>query len=359
MFGSTALEVAIGLVLTFLLFSLILTAARETAEAFFKTRGSDLEKAIAELLQDQEGKDLRKEFYEHPLIFALYRGKFPEDNLEGKKRGKWKDAPSYIPTAQAVSALMDLWLQSKLTGPVGHALNTLSSEAQGDIELMRKKVGNWYDAAMDRISGAYRRHTQKWLLVIGLFLAAALNMDALAIARSLANDPSLRSAYLTVADNVAQRQKTEEPGQNGAGAADSTTGSQSTVPVTVDELVVDLSDVGVPFGWFDAKWPQDVGENGGEVLNWFLFVCQKILGFLIMALAGTLGAPFWFDTLQRLVAIRSTLKPAPEDDSRKPASGTPDSVPTLPGKAPEAASLPTGGAGDGPIPDRTTTFNYG
>ena len=74
MFGSTALEVAIGLVTTFLMFSLILTASAETVEAFLKTRARDLEKALAELLQDQKGDGLRSQFYTHPLICALYRG---------------------------------------------------------------------------------------------------------------------------------------------------------------------------------------------------------------------------------------------------------------------------------------------
>lgn len=33
------------------------------------------------------------------------------------------------------------------------------------------------------------------------------------------------------------------------------------------------------------------------------------LGWLITALAIALGAPFWFDTLNRVMVIRSTVKP--------------------------------------------------
>jgi hypothetical protein len=33
------------------------------------------------------------------------------------------------------------------------------------------------------------------------------------------------------------------------------------------------------------------------------------LGWLISALAISLGAPFWFDTLNRIMVIRSTIKP--------------------------------------------------
>jgi hypothetical protein len=41
-------------------------------------------------------------------------------------------------------------------------------------------------------------------------------------------------------------------------------------------------------------------------------------GWLLTALAATLGAPFWFDVLNRLMVIRSTVKPhekSPEEAS--------------------------------------------
>ena len=59
MLGSQVLEVAIGLVFVFLLVSLILTAVRESVEAYLKTRARDLERILAELLQDSEGTGLR------------------------------------------------------------------------------------------------------------------------------------------------------------------------------------------------------------------------------------------------------------------------------------------------------------
>ena len=34
-----------------------------------------------------------------------------------------------------------------------------------------------------------------------------------------------------------------------------------------------------------------------------------LIGWLITAFAATLGAPFWFDTLNKIMVIRSTVKP--------------------------------------------------
>jgi hypothetical protein len=43
----------------------------------------------------------------------------------------------------------------------------------------------------------------------------------------------------------------------------------------------------------------------------------KILGILLTAIAASLGAPFWFDLLNRFVSIRSTGK-APEERPKGP-----------------------------------------
>jgi hypothetical protein len=54
------------------------------------------------------------------------------------------------------------------------------------------------------------------------------------------------------------------------------------------------------------------------------------VGWLLTAMALSLGAPFWFDTLSRIMVIRSTVKP--RGKSGDDASGDPSTKPvqTLP-----------------------------
>jgi len=64
--------------------------------------------------------------------------------------------------------------------------------------------------------------------------------------------------------------------------------------------------------------------------NWFQYSpnqrggLETILGWLITALAVTLGAPFWFDLLSKLVSIRGANKTTTTDDntSKTPAAGS-------------------------------------
>jgi hypothetical protein len=65
--------------------------------------------------------------------------------------------------------------------------------------------------------------------------------------------------------------------------------------------VESISDYGLPMGWH-IKAPRGLGE-------WIFFVLRSLFGWLITACAISLGAPFWFDMLNRFVVIRSTVKP--------------------------------------------------
>lgn len=69
-----------------------------------------------------------------------------------------------------------------------------------------------------------------------------------------------------------------------------------------------------------------------------------LFGWLATALAATLGAPFWFDVLNRIMVIRSTVKPhqkSPEEaseDRQAPAGTTAAQTPAAPAPVPVQAA---------------------
>jgi hypothetical protein len=74
MLGSQILEVAVGLVLVYLVLSLVASSVREGIESFLKSRAVQLERGIREMLHDPDGRGFAQRVFEHPLIFGLYRG---------------------------------------------------------------------------------------------------------------------------------------------------------------------------------------------------------------------------------------------------------------------------------------------
>jgi hypothetical protein len=68
---------------------------------------------------------------------------------------------------------------------------------------------------------------------------------------------------------------------------------------------------------------------------------MSLPGWLLTALAVSLGAPFWFDLLNKLMVIRSTRKP----DEKSTSPATKNLQREAPASAGPVAAPPIGGVG--------------
>lgn len=331
MLGSDTLDVAVGLVFLFLLLSLICSSIKEAIETVLKYRARFLYQGIVELLGDANRTDTVDAFYLHPIINALFQGKY--------KSGDLSNLPSYIP-AQAFSiAVLDLIHPApansvgaeaaavlpeaersaiaiaQLREAVGKienqtlkgAMLPLIRAAGNDITQVREHIESWYNASMDRVSGWYKRRTQIIIAAVGFCLAASMNVDCISIARYLYTDQTQRNVIITQARAAAAQAKPVDA--NGA---------------LKDPLGYIQNQGGVPVGWVFKREPgqsdQDFGHDWRKLpltaQSWFL----KVAGILMTTFAVSLGAPFWFDVLNKIMVIRSTVKPAEKSRDEKSKS---------------------------------------
>jgi hypothetical protein len=94
-----------------------------------------------------------------------------------------------------------------------------------------------------------------------------------------------------------------------AGAAPPVTSPVQETSARVKELkstITELNALGLPLGW------PDQGDRSGA--SWVLL---KVMGLLLTAGAASLGAPFWFDVLNRFMSVRAAGK-APEESPKAP-----------------------------------------
>jgi hypothetical protein len=317
MFGSVVLEIVVGLTFIYLLLSLLCSAAKEGLEALMKKRAIDLERGIKELLADPKGDGMAKRLYEHPIIDGLFKGDF-----EGQKGGRfWTNLPSYIPARQFALALIDVIHRmapepkdSPSQGPAIHSLSRLRdginmlpddeqvkggllalvAAADDDLNKARGNIEAWFNDSMDRVAGWYKRWSQAVILVLGLLLVVLLNADTIAISNALVGDPSERQALITIAQESVKKQSGEAAGD---------------LAQKLEKDRQDLRKLGLPIGW-DRKdprvWPVDPS-------GW----AMKVLGLLLTVLAISLGAPFWFDVLNKFMVVRSTVKPQEKSPKEK------------------------------------------
>ena len=345
LFGSTVLEVLIGMVFVYLLLSLLCSAINEYIEAVFNYRGKNLRRGIELLLNDQhedlekDSVDLASKLYDHGLIRGLY---------SGKRRRK---LPSYIP---AHTFALALWNMASKGGTQGattdlaeirgviennvpnkelrEALTTLIDDAKGNFDQAVKNIEDWYNAGMDRVSGWYKRRVQMILIVIGIIMAVAINADSINIGKALFQNDALRKSIVAEAEKVEPLPAaTPTPDTNSVAAMQE---REKKAAEQVDVLRTKLDSLGLPLGWVGTQRDQAGNITNandprrrpevGEVSLWLL----KIVGLFLTGLAISQGAPFWFDILNKFMVIRSTVKPreksieeaskdAQDDDSTK------------------------------------------
>jgi hypothetical protein len=355
MLGSEILEVAIGVIFLFALVSIICTAVREGIESWLKTRSAYLERGIRELLDDPAGDGLAKELYTHPVVYSLYSGAYDSKKVLGKGSLAWgRDGlPSYIPSRSFATALLDIAARGPSQGATVGAQSPVTSfesiranidslgnpavqrvllgaldSAQGDMDALKADLERWFDSTMDRVSGWYRRSTQRVLFLTGLAVAVLLNVNTITIADYLYRNEAARAV-------VIEQAKTPPGGTQDAAA----------VEARLDKL-------GLPIGW-DAGWGSPRPGQGGI----FNTCINPVLGLLLTALAATLGAPFWFDVMNKVMVIRSTVKPhekSPEEaseDRQLPLRPAPPVAPNVASHMPGSLALPAVATGVAARPD--------
>jgi hypothetical protein len=331
MFGSEILEVVIGIIFIYILVSILCTAIREGIESWLKTRAVYLEDGIRELLNDKTGEGLATHFYNHPLIFSLFSGAYkPGESSKLLTRCvKGTNLPSYIPAKNFALALMDIAARGPVTNAassdpytpivcldtvrmnianlknesVQRAVLTAIDCAQGNLNRAQANLEAWYDGTMDRVSGWYKRQTQ-WI-VFGLCLAVTvgLNINTITIVDYLSQNNEVRAALVKKVIEL-EPKDSASPNPN------------------YDEVKKELNSMSLPIGW-TAGWgaPRRSGDPESKIgtkFEWWNDIFAPFLGWFMTAFAATLGAPFWFDVLNKVMVIRSTVKPhekSPEEAS--------------------------------------------
>jgi hypothetical protein len=279
---STALDVAIGLVFLYLLLALLVTTLQELLASFFSWRAKNLYVAIEDMLANGTSSPLVQKLYEHPFI----------ENLVQKGAGR---LPSYIPSKTFAIALLDV-LQEKTKvstaigadkalagakqlvsdlpegahGSLKKTLNLLIADAERYEQNLDKQaikfsegIEAWFNDRMARAGGWYKRRAQYWSLGLAVAVSALCNASSIKVAWALWDDSSLRAAVVSSAQAYHER---------AAGT---------------------LMTSHLPIGW-SGGW--DAGWDGPLTL----------LGWIITAVAVSLGSSFWFDALGKLLQLRGS-----------------------------------------------------
>jgi hypothetical protein len=388
------LDVAIGTVFVFLLFSLVVSALNEVILSYFDQRAKFLQMGLQELLGMNPAAPksglgrLKDSIISMPIwkwikhLFVAPTAPAPNPNdpvqklcshglINALSRSDKGNAPSYIPAGAFVTSLLDLLIKSAPpaaapaaplnlstgtipaaltaaitnlpTGKLKESLSSLLAVAGEDLGVFKTALEGWFNDAMDRVSGWYKRFAQNWMIVIGFVLAMILNVDTLRIVQTLSSNPNLAKA---VANQAVAYSKNNNPTTDA-------NNKDKEAQKAFQDSVAKLKDTGIPMGW-DTAQLKALGLDGKEITLSLLRekrnriwpwlsehrgqVFLLLAGWLLTALAASLGAPFWFDILGRIINIRNAGKAPNEKDPTAPANTPPptsmNATPHTPGAAP-------------------------
>lgn len=353
MLGLPTLDVAIGIAFFYLVFALICTTANEIIANWLGKRPKTLEEAIRQLLGNAE---LKNAILNHPLICTLSRTRKHNDK-------QITQVPSYIPAHAFATALIDRLTGSnpvtdlnalktnlaaagetgKIALPGGSeldlprgtqiALKTLLDKSGNDWNMFHEEVEGWYNATMDRASGWYKRYVQNQTYLLAAIIVLWANFDTLQVVHRLWMDSALRASVVEQARHRTEQTSAgdlplatyDNPEKPEEGKPVHVEHTGATAPLTAQEQAL----VGNVTGWDRdlRELHEQLATTGTPSAGtheqavpwvWAKWGIMHLFGWTISFLAISLGAPFWFDVLNRFMNLRNAGR-APDEKRAKNA----------------------------------------
>jgi hypothetical protein len=198
-----------------------------------------------------------------------------------------------------------------------NSMPQLIVQKENELELVRSNIEEWFNNAMNRLTGWYKRKSLITTLIVGILLAVIVNIDSINLVSRLWREPDLRVAVLSNIESILTKNNTSilDIGQ-------------------LSTIQQQYSEINLPVGWLGSPilltespvmnlsevctlFPQQENEIYGilisgqcypvinspqlaDLTGWLI----KLAGLLLSGVAASPGASFWFDMLKKIINVR-------------------------------------------------------
>jgi hypothetical protein len=334
-------DLALGLVVAFLLLSLLVSGLNEAFVRVLSIRSKFLWAYLRDTMDGVEakapswlpgsvrdvllvlpfGRDPRPRHSDRPA--PVEAGRMPETKtsdsmmmdllyarvreIDHGKRGRTSIAN--IPPERFAVAVMELatvengeipkFLEKlrKVDSPLYGPLKGVWESAQGDLDRFRKGVESWFDGEMQRLSMLYRRYVKWVVAVLGVVVTLLFSMDGFEYAKTLLRDNAYRTSVTAVAEagpDAYDELRRQCTGGDPVPCVTELLSEPALVKMMGQAMVsVSIPAQGEPSvqGNFPVWWDRIITPS-----HW--------PGFLLTYVALLFGAPFWWDVFRRITGIR-------------------------------------------------------
>jgi len=302
------LNIVIGLVFVLLLFSLLASTVMEVIAAILSLRAKNLRYTLENMLGEK-----MDDFVRHPLFRQL---SFATSHR--RARLSPYNLPGHVSKETFVTIIQDILesgnkdalmaqIQGMEEGEPKRMLQFILRQSGGDPAAFKAHAERWFDEVMDRASDWYKRNLKWWLFAVGLVLAAIFNADTIQMYKNISSNATVQAFLVDMATDYEAK-------------TDTVTGPNLNLSIEesiarMDSSLQKIESIRSPLG---LGW-NEVESN--TTLPWWLV---KLAGLLLTGIAVTFGAPFWFDLLRKMLALRGgTEKPQEPPPSNPPVPPAP------------------------------------
>lgn len=347
MSGFPILDLVVGVIFVYFLLSIISSSGVELILTGLKARAKLLEEWLLQIFNkpvtQPDGKkiSLGQAIMDHCSVTALSAVRESTSYIDAKNftsallekitfdpanpENIAKNIDEIIATLEKVTVLSTEFQRVLLiyANEAKDTYKALTEKTVSEIELFRGKVENWFDSSMARITDSLKkRYSRPATFVVAVIVTICLNADSIALAKYLYSNPEARTKIAMQAYDAVKDTSLLLQVQQMQVNTDTSNGSLNTLQFKnkilkeiagINKAKQGLSDV-MPLTW---KAGELSGENGNLSPR---LVFSKITGLLATILAIMMGAPFWFDLLNKISNLRGTgSKPvlsSSEDDKK-------------------------------------------
>ena len=357
--ASIYIELGIGLVLAFLLLSLLVSGVNEGLNRLFSIRSKVLWAYLRDMIEGEvEVKSrtdtvMRRSRLPNSVVDVLLRAPFNKMPKGDPRPGYGPPPPppptaateltadvlyqrlqeidqakggrssiSQIPAQRFAAVLIEFAMASGRSveallaelqarrSPLYAPLKGIWETADGKLAACQAGVEDWFDGEMQRLSRLYRRSARWVIAVLAVLVSLFVGFDSLAYGQSLLSDSAYRTQVVAVANGnpealvnlqaqcqELERQKDgEQPSTDPYTCISNVLSNPALTQIIGGSLVrIDFAAAGDP--GLDMNW-QNWQERVRNPARW--------PGFLLTVVALLFGAPFWWDILRRLTGVRSS-----------------------------------------------------
>ncbi|MEO0758911.1 MAG: hypothetical protein AAFY78_18800 [Cyanobacteria bacterium J06648_16] len=217
-------------------------------------------------------------------------------------------------------ALLEQLRDQSIPLPLRESLITLAEQAQlkvanvdSSLSQLQIEIESWFDRAMERASGVYKRNAKAVGLLMGFAIATLVNADTFYMISRLGVDQAIRSSVVQTVEQLNPQTLESLSADLALTEAETPAAADSQAEAELAPLAQELKGLGDAVQQTLSQYPLPLGRTDiildaqeDAEADWPLPVPRRWLGWLVTGIAISMGSGFWFDSLRRVMSVRTS-----------------------------------------------------